>query len=59
VTVDDRFARLLRKYQPGERVRAAALIVYGTGEEIPEGTVGRIQQINVHGCSPLVTGRVG
>ena len=52
---DDRLARLLRRYQPGERVRAAENIVYGTGEEVPEGTVGRVQRVNVHGCMPLVT----
>ncbi len=51
----DRFARLLREFQPGQRVRAIETIIYGTGQEIPEGTIGHIQRTNVHGCTPLVT----
>ena len=35
--MDERIARLLRPYRIGERVRAIETIVYGTGEEIPEG----------------------
>jgi hypothetical protein len=54
-TYDERMARLLRKYQLGERVRATETIVYGTGEEVPEGTIGRVQQTHVHGCTPLMT----
>lgn len=53
--MDERITRLLRRYRIGERVRAIETIIYGTGEEVPEGTVGRIQQTNVHGCTPLVT----
>lgn len=52
---DERVARLLRLFRPGEAVRAVETIVYGTGEEVPEGTRGRIQRTNVHGCTPLVT----
>ena len=48
-------ARLLRQYRPGERVRAVETVVFGTGEEVVEGTIGHIQQTNVGGCSPLVT----
>jgi hypothetical protein len=54
-TMDERIARLLRQYRIGERIRAVETIIYGTGEEVPEGTVGRIQRTNVHGCTPLVT----
>jgi hypothetical protein len=50
-----RIDRLLRQYAPGDRVRAVETIIYGTGEEVAEGTVGFIQQTNVHGCTPLVT----
>ena len=55
VEMNDRVTRLMRIYKPGERVRAVETIVYGTGEEVPEGTVGLIQRIRVHGCEPLVT----
>jgi len=54
-TMDERIARLLRTFHPGERIRASETIVYGTGEEVPEGTFGRIQRTNVYGCLPLVT----
>jgi hypothetical protein len=54
-TRSTRLLRLFRQYQPGEQVRAVETIIYGTGEEIPEGTVGHIQRINVFGCAPLVT----
>jgi hypothetical protein len=54
-TADDRMARLLRQYRPGERVRAVEAIVYGTGEEVPEGATGFVQRTNVNGCAPLVT----
>jgi hypothetical protein len=53
--MDERIARLLRQFRPGERIRATETIVYGTGEEIPEGTVGTVLRTNVHGCAPLVT----
>lgn len=53
--MDEQIARLLRVYRPGDLVRARVTIIYGTGEEVPEGTVGHVQQINVHGCTPLVT----
>lgn len=52
---EERIARLLRVYAPGERVRAVETIVYGTGEEVVEGSVGYIQRTNVNGCMPLVT----
>lgn len=52
---NERLARLLQTFRPGERVRAVETIVLGTGEEVAEGTLGNIQQTNVHGCSPLVT----
>jgi hypothetical protein len=54
-TMDERIARLLRVYRPGERVRAVETIVYSTGEEIAEGTTGYVQQTNVYDCAPLVT----
>ena len=54
-TMDERVARLLRQYRIGERVRAVETIIYGTGEEVPEGTVGVVRHTNVHGCTPLVT----
>ena len=54
-TMNDRVARLLRQYRPGERVRAVETIVYGTGEQVDEGTVGHVQRTHVHGCTPLVT----
>jgi hypothetical protein len=54
-TMDDRITRLLQQFQPGERVRTAKTIIYGTGEEVPEGTCGVIQQTRVHRCTPLVT----
>ena len=54
-TMDERIARLLRVFKPGERVLAVETIVYGTGEEVPEGTIGVVQRTNVHGCTPLVT----
>lgn len=54
-TMDARVARLLRRFRPGEHVRATVTIVYGTGEEVPEGTLGRIQRANVNGCGALVT----
>jgi hypothetical protein len=47
-----RVASLLRQYWPGEQVRAVATIVFETGEQVPEGTIGRVQQTNVLGCSP-------
>lgn len=47
--------RLLRRYRLGERVRAVETIVYGTGEEVPEGSVGFVQKTHVFGCTPLVT----
>lgn len=53
--MEERVARLLRVFRPGEKVRAALTIVYGTGEEVAEGTLGYVQQTNVHGCAPLVT----
>lgn len=53
-TMDKRIARLLRQYHVGDRVRAVETIVYGTGEEIPEGSVGYVHKTNVHDCSPLV-----
>ena len=56
-TMEDRVARLTRRFQVGELVLARETIVYGSGEEVPEGAVGRVQQTNVHGCSPLVTVR--
>jgi hypothetical protein len=37
------------------RVRAAETIVYGTGEQVDEGTIGWVQKTHVHGCQPLVT----
>lgn len=43
-TMDERVARLLRQYKTGDLVRAVETVVYGTGEEVPEGTVGRVQQ---------------
>lgn len=54
LSMDDRVARLLRQFRVGERVRAVEALVYGTGEEVPEGTRGTVQQTNVHGCTPLV-----
>jgi hypothetical protein len=54
-SMDQRIDRLLRRYAPGDRVRAVETIIYGTGEEVAEGTLGFIQQTNVHGCTPLVT----
>ena len=53
--MDERITRLLRRYRVGEHVRAIETIIYGTGEEVPEGTIGYIQQTNVHGCTPIVT----
>jgi hypothetical protein len=53
--MDDRVARLLQTFRPGERVRAVETIVWGTGEEVAEGTLGNVQQTNVHDCRPLVT----
>ena len=53
-TVDERVARLLRKFQVGEYVRATETLIYGTGEEVPEGTKGYVQEVNVNGCTPLV-----
>jgi len=53
--MDERIKRLLQVFRPGERVRATTTIIYGTGEEIAEGTVGIIQHVGVHGCDPLVT----
>jgi len=52
--ISDRMSRLLRQYQPGERVRAVETIVFETGEEVAEGTIGHVQQTNVNGCTPLV-----
>ena len=52
---DEQLARLTRRYRPGEKVRAACAIIYGTGEEVAEGTEGYVQQVNVNGCEPLVT----
>lgn len=52
---DEQLARLTRRYRPGEKVRAVCAIVYGTGEEVAEGTVGWVQETNVGGCAPLVT----
>jgi hypothetical protein len=52
--LNERLARMFERYQPGERVRAIETIVYGVGDEVAEGTIGRIQQTNVHGCIPLV-----
>lgn len=53
--MNERVARLLEPYAAGERVRAVETLIYGTGEEVAEGTLGRVQRVNVHGCSPLVT----
>lgn len=55
MTMDARTMRLLRRFPAGSRVRAVETIVYGTGEEVAEGTVGHVQKTNVHGCTPLVT----
>lgn len=55
MTMNERVKRLFRRYQPGDLVRAVETIVYGTGEEVAEGTTGRVQQTAVHGCAPLVT----
>jgi len=52
--MDERIKRLMQRFAPGERVRAVETILYGTGEEVPEGTIGHVQQINVNGCAPLV-----
>ena len=54
-SMNDRIDRLLRPFHLGQRVRAVETIIYGTGEEVPEGAIGYIRQINVHGCTPLVT----
>ena len=54
-TMDERIARLLRVFRPGERVRAVETILYGTGEEVAAGSIGYVQRTNVHGCAPLVT----
>ena len=54
-SMDERVARLTRTFHVGERVRASETIVYGSGEEIPEGALGTVQKTYVHGCSPLVT----
>jgi hypothetical protein len=53
--MDERIERLMRRYAPGDRVRAVEHIFYGTGEAVAEGTVGFVQRTNVHGCTPLVT----
>lgn len=55
VETDERMARLLRKYKLDERVRTVEAIVYGTGEEVAEGTMGYVQRTHVLGCTPLVT----
>jgi hypothetical protein len=52
--LNERLHRLFEHYEPGEWVRAIETIVYD-GDEVAEGTIGRIQQTNVHGCMPLVT----
>ena len=54
-SMNDRIGRPLRPFHLGQRVRAVETIIYGTGEEVPEGTIGYIQQTNVHGCTPIVT----
>ena len=46
---------MTQRFAPGERVRAVETIVYNTGEEVPEGAVGYVQQTRVQGCAPLVT----
>jgi hypothetical protein len=53
--MDERIARLMHQYGPGDRVRAVEEIVYASGEEVAEGTVGTILRTGVHGCTPLVT----
>ena len=55
MTTMARIARMFRQYRPGERVRAVETIIYVTGEDVPEGTVGYIQRTHVNGCAPLVT----
>lgn len=50
-----RVERLMRRYATGDRVRAVETLVYASGEVVVEGTVGRVQQVGVHGCTPLVT----
>ena len=55
MSMSTRIARLMTKYLPGDKVKAIENIFYGTGEEVVEGTTGRVQKVNVHGCTPLVT----
>jgi hypothetical protein len=53
--VSEHTERLMARYKTGERVRATARIVFDAGEEVAEGTVGWVQDVNVNGCAPLVT----
>jgi hypothetical protein len=52
--VDERIERSLQRFRIGEQVRTVETIIYGIGEEVPEGTVGHIQQIDVYQCTSLV-----
>lgn len=52
----ERIARLMERYDVGERVRAVETIVYVTsGSEVPEGTMGHVQRTKIGGCDPLVS----
>jgi hypothetical protein len=52
--LDQELERLMRSFPVGARVCAAMDIYFGTGEEVLEGTGGKVVANNVHGCGPLV-----
>jgi hypothetical protein len=55
----ERFARLFERYEVGERVRAVCEIYGNYAGHVPEGAIGTISRVKVHGCVPLVGVRWG
>jgi hypothetical protein len=52
----ERIARLMERYEIGERVRAVETISYAaSGGEVAEGSLGHVQRTKIGGCDPLVS----